>query len=82
LFVALAPVTRLDHISSSLIKDLDWFTKAIIWVTNTLGIYEVFGDTPTKELEKLVCGMTPFLCRFGMGFVDNTNIDLDDPDRL
>lgn len=67
---------------SVVIKDLDWFTKAIIWVADTLGIYEVFGDIGSKELEKIICGTAPFICKFGMGFIDNENMGLDDSDRL
>ena len=82
LFIALAPVTKMDHLESKLLTSIDFLTNTIVWASNTLGIYEVFGDMATRELEKFVCGMVPFVCKLGVGFINDTNMDQDDPDRL
>ena len=62
LFIALAPVTRIDNIKSTLIRDIDFFTDALIWMADTTGIYEVFGDVITKEFSKTFCVLIPALC--------------------
>jgi len=82
LFVAYAPVTRLDNVETWILNDLEYVADAIKWITNQLGIYEIFGDLFSKESEKFVCGILPDLCSVMLFWMDNKNTKLDDQDRL
>jgi hypothetical protein len=33
-------------------------------------------------MSKVACGVIPDICKLGLGFVDDENTNLDDPDRL
>jgi hypothetical protein len=61
LFVALAPITRLDHATNGL---LTFFAGAVSLVGNALTffhIYEVLGAGASK-LTKGLCGIIPQFC--------------------
>jgi len=61
LFVALAPITRLDHTTNGL---LSFFAGAVSLVGNTLTffhVYDLFGSG-TSKLTKGVCGIIPQFC--------------------
>ena len=67
LFVALAPVTRLDHTTSPLFKYFAGLGSPLSKVLNVLGIYNFLGSTSNKAL-KLICKPLPFVCKVGAGF--------------
>ena len=61
LFVALAPITRLDHTTNGL---LSFFAGAVSLVGNTLTffhVYDLFGSG-ASVLTKAVCGIIPQFC--------------------
>jgi lysosomal acid lipase/cholesteryl ester hydrolase len=82
-FIALGPVTRLDNCKSSLLQFFSHNGALLIDTCNTLGIYEFF---PANYLDtgamKLLCGVIPALCRFGVYLVADEDTSLDNADRL
>jgi len=82
LFVAAAPVTRLDHTTNPLIK---LFAQIQGTLRNTLyffKVYSLLGDAVTSAGVHLVCGTIPSLCQFLEGFAITHDPSLDDEDRF
>ena len=81
LFVALAPITRLDHTTNGL---LSFFAGAVSLVGNTLTlfhVYDLFGSG-TSVLTKGVCGIIPNSASSWRGFVITHDPSLDSEDRF
>lgn len=68
LWVALAPVTKLDHTKSELFLFVDKFEKLIEDTADLLGIWEIFGP-PANEASKIFCGVIPDICLIGERFL-------------
>lgn len=81
LMVALAPLTRMDHMSSLLIKFWSNLSGIIGFTMNTLGIYEVFGEG-THGFSREICSVLPELCHLALSFVETTTSEYDNIDRL
>lgn len=79
LVVALAPITRLDHLKSELILAL---TNGVLkWFLNLLGTHEVFGAL-WGELNKVECGLLRTWCEYGLTWIDASTLEYDDKKRL
>ena len=81
LFIALAPITRLDHTTNGL---LQFFAGAVSLVGHTLytfHIYDLFGPS-TTVLTKGVCGVIPSFCQLMEGFIITHDTSLDDETRF
>lgn len=81
LWVALAPVTKLDHSKSELFQFMDHFTKEIEAAADLLGIWSILGD-PANAASKLFCGIIPDICLIGERFLITQDPSLDDKDRF
>ena len=81
LFVALAPLTRVQNVKPWLFRYLATETAWIKWVTDTLGWYEIFGFY-ANEWNRLICGLTPSVCKSAEGMLLTTEPKYEDPDRF
>eukprot|EP00356_Strombidium_inclinatum_P005623 CAMPEP_0170493504 /NCGR_PEP_ID=MMETSP0208-20121228/14004_1 /TAXON_ID=197538 /ORGANISM="Strombidium inclinatum, Strain S3" /LENGTH=248 /DNA_ID=CAMNT_0010769439 /DNA_START=191 /DNA_END=937 /DNA_ORIENTATION=+ len=68
LFVALAPITRLDHTKSTIFKQMAKHYKVLTSMTNLAHIYDFFGPL-SQEATKIACGLIPAFCQFAEGFL-------------
>ena len=59
LFVAAAPVTRLDHTTNPFIKFISEFTKQVEDAFLLFHVYHILGDEVTSVGIHLVCGVVP-----------------------
>lgn len=82
LFVALAPVTKMDNTDSKLLKFLDRFESEFDWITTTLDIYELFASSFWVYGFKVTCGAFPSLCYWTEGYLITQKPGLDDADRF
>ena len=67
LFVALAPVTRLDHTASPLFKYFAGLGGTLSSVLSVFDIYDMLGQSSNWAL-KIICKPLPFVCEVGEGF--------------
>lgn len=81
LFIALAPVTKLDWATSPLIKYVVDYQDYIKGVLDFAGIYE-FYSISNSITTKYTCRLLPSLCRNVREFLLTSNSDLDDPERF
>ena len=81
LWVALAPVTKLDHCKSLLMQELSKFESLVESTLNFLHVYDLLGG-PASAGTKIACGTFPWICQFGEGFLITQNPTLDDPERF
>jgi len=81
LFVALAPVTRVQNIKPWFFRWLASETDWIKWATDTFGWYEIFGFY-ANERSRLVCGVTPSVCTNLEGMFLTSDPKYEDPDRF
>ena len=81
LFVALAPLTRVDHVEPWLLQFMASHADTVKYISDKLGWYEI-GATWAREGFKTVCGLTPSLCKYTESFFLTHNTELDDPDRF
>jgi pimeloyl-ACP methyl ester carboxylesterase len=81
LFVALAPVTRVQNIKPWFFRWLASETDWIKWATDTIGWYEIFGFY-SNEWSRLICGVTPSVCTNLEGMVLTSDPKYEDPDRF
>lgn len=78
IFVSLGSVTRLDHMTSDLLKLLIT-TDIAIPTIKALGIVEMFpSDYLTKPTFILLCGTLPWVCKFGSALVADADPRVDD----
>lgn len=64
LFIALAPVARLENCKSFLLSTLASAKWALVKLAKTLGMYEIFpANYLTTTAMKTVCGTVPALCK-------------------
>jgi len=81
LFVAFAPVTRVDNTTSELFK---YGAKASGLIKSTLYLahqYEILGPFES-QISKITCGLLPDFCKFAEGFLITQDPKLDDTDRF
>ena len=81
LWVALAPVTKLDNCRSRLMRFITKFDSLIERTLNSLKIYHLL-DGISAYGTKIACGALPALCQFGEGFLITQDSRLDDPNRF
>ena len=81
LYVALAPVTRLDHAKSELIVFFSKFYKEIQSAAKLLHVWDILGS-PAHYASKLICTVIPDLCLIGERFLITQDPSLDDKDRF
>lgn len=83
LFVALAPIVRMDHIKNEfLIKTAFIPTKLLQTVFEGIHMYNVMPRTPVSGYEAAVCKALPTLCvNFESAFAD-WHPDIDNNARL
>jgi len=81
LFVALAPVVRLDHSKNDIVQELCQNYKLIEFGFHSIGRYFLFGQM-AHETSKIACGILPSLYLFGEGFLITSNPGAEDPDRF
>lgn len=81
LFIALAPVTRLDHSSSDL---MTFFAKGADSLRNALYLIHVYHllDGWQSDVMQAACKVFPPLCQLAEGFLITKNPLLDDPTRF
>ena len=82
LFVAAAPVTRLDHTTNPLIKFICQFTKPLEDAFNLFHVYRVLGDDVTSFGVHLVCGVLPQFCKILETLAITHNPSYDDTERF
>jgi hypothetical protein len=61
LFIALAPVTKLDHTKSDLFLYAAKLGNLLQETLYAIHVYSLFGPA-TDEISKLTCGILPSLC--------------------
>ena len=81
LFVALAPVTRLDHCGSELFVWLSNVWKVFLDSLNLIHVYDILGPL-SADATKLACGVFPEFCQFAEGFLITSDPKLDNKDRF
>ena len=82
LFVAAAPVTRLDHTTNPLIKLMATIQDQLRDTLFFFHVYSILGDAVSSAGIHLVCGTLPQVCQFIEGFAITHDPKLDDPDRF
>ena len=68
LFVALAPVTSLEHTKNKLMAFTAPLGKSLGVILNTIGVHSILGGLSADAMHA-VCGVLPGLCQFGEGFI-------------
>jgi lysosomal acid lipase/cholesteryl ester hydrolase len=81
LFVALAPMTKIDNTRSKLLLHIDSFYGWISKYLKRKNIHEVFGWI-WSEVFKIVCGSDLNFCTWGEGYIVTQNPTFDDSDRF
>lgn len=81
LFVALAPVTRLDHSTSEIMVLISWPWKMIRDLFYLFRIYHIFDGWQAVVMQD-TCRIFPSLCLFGEGFLITQDPSIDDPERF
>ena len=81
LYVALAPITRLDHCGSKIMKDLAKHHTALVDALDVVHVYDIFG-TVSSIATDIACGIMPSFCKFAEGFLITSDPTLDDTDRF
>lgn len=81
LFVALAPVTRLDHSTSELFVYLSQVGDQMRDILYAIGVYHLL-DGWQSTVMRAACKVLPPVCRLAEGFLITKNPLLDDPDRF
>lgn len=81
LFVALAPVTRMNHSSSEL---MTFFAKGANDIKEALYLIHVYHllDGWQTDVMQAACKLFPPLCQIAEGFLITKNPLLDDPTRF
>jgi len=83
IFVALGPVTKVSHTSSTIFKLAKDFYVPIDHAASTLGIHELLGKTwLTDRATKLFCNAVPYFCRALQRAVISSDPKADDLDRF
>ena len=77
MFVALAPVTRLDHTTSPLFKYYAGLGETLFTIAEDIGIYSILGHLSNTGI-RLICKPLPEICKFGEGFLITQNPRIDD----
>ncbi len=81
IFIALAPVARLENCKSFILSTLASAKWAIIKLAKSLGMYEMFSSNYlTRTAMKTVCGTFPSLCKGVSVLFADTNPFHDDTD--
>ena len=81
LFVALAPVTRLQNTTSALFKYSAKAVKPIQAAFDFAHIWSVMGQG-SAAATKVACGLVPSFCQLMEGFLITHDPSLDDEDRF
>jgi hypothetical protein len=81
LYVALAPVTRLNNCGSQLFVWASSIYKALLATLNLVKVWSILGG-PASVGTKVACGLFPPLCQFAEGFLITSDPSLDDPQRF
>ena len=68
LFIALAPVTRLNNSPNELLNNLSKYLHNIRKVFKSFGIYEVFTEE-SSAVAKITCGALPQFCLWASKFL-------------
>jgi hypothetical protein len=66
--VALAPVTKMDHCKSKVMKFVSTFVGILDKTFDFFKIYHILGDKFNK-ITKFACGIDPEFCLYGEGFL-------------
>ena len=61
IFIALAPVTKLDHTKSELFLYAALLGNLLLDTLYAIHVYSLFGPA-TDEITKITCGVLPSLC--------------------
>lgn len=77
LFIALAPVTKLDCATSPLIQYTATYSKYIETTLRFVGIYEFFNIANSSTIS-YTCRLLPSWCRYTKSFLLTSNPELDD----
>lgn len=80
LFVALAPVTWIDHTTSKLFADISVMGNIARDALYAAGVYHLLDGWQSLTMQ-IACRLIPELCQFGEGFLITQNPKLDDPVR-
>jgi len=81
LFVALSPVTRIDHTTADLFKFGAKFSDKIKSTLNFFHVYELFGQQQ-DGITKLTCKVLPDFCKAAESFFVTQDPILDDSNRF
>jgi pimeloyl-ACP methyl ester carboxylesterase len=82
-FIATGPVLQLTHCSSDLLHFIAEHDALIIDTCELFGIYDMFpANYIDTAFMKLVCGVIPELCEFGVSLLCDEDTSLDDDTRL
>jgi lysosomal acid lipase/cholesteryl ester hydrolase len=82
-FLAFGPVLQLTHCKSDLLYFFAQHDTLIIDTCELFGIYEFFpANWIDTTFMKLMCGVIPELCEFGIYLICDEDVDLDDSTRL
>jgi hypothetical protein len=81
LFVALAPVTRLQNTTSDLFK---YSAKAVNLIQDAFNFAHVWSTLGqgSAAATKIACGLVPSFCQLMEGFLITHDPKLDDEDRF
>jgi len=82
-FLAMGPVLELTHCQSDLLDFIAHNDALIIDTCELFGIYDMFpANWLTTGAMRLMCGIIPEICDFGVYLICDEDTDLDDTDRL
>ena len=81
LYVALAPVTRIDHCGSDLFVFLSNVWRLFEDSLYLVHVYSILGPI-AAEGTKIACGIMPEFCKFAEGFLITSDPSLDNTDRF
>ena len=77
LFIAMAPVTKLEHMKSEFIIAWSKVEGLLAWLCSVFGIYEAFGNGG-RLLNQLQCQFLPQLCSITWELLDSQTTEFDD----
>ena len=81
LYVALAPVTRLNNCGTALFVWLSQVWKVVGEGLYVAHVYSILGGFEA-EATKIACGLFPEICQFAEGFLITSDPSLDNKDRF
>lgn len=81
LFIALAPIVRIDHTSNALLTFVAKFTDQLNWAVQTFGIWDLAKDNANPAYTQF-CRIVPDFCiLLDEGFI-NWNGEVDNRERM